>query len=110
MGVRYASRVDDNQKLLVEVWRRMGASVLILSAVGHGCPDVLVGYNGLNALVEIKDGSKVPSKQKLTTLELEFHENWRGHVCVIKDEEEAQQLIHKMRNGHVTKFMLQGAY
>jgi len=88
----------------------MGASVLILSAVGKGCPDVLVGINGLNALVEIKDGSKIPSKQKLNALEEEFHEKWRGHVCVIKNEQEAAQLIYKMRDKNGTEFMLQRTY
>lgn len=107
MGVRRASRVDDNQRLLVELWRRMGASVLILSDVGNGCPDVLVGYNGLNALVEIKDGSKVPSKQKLTSLEADFHDSWRGHVCIVRDEEEAKNLIYRMRHKNGSEFMLQ---
>ena len=110
MGVRYANRVDDNQRPLVELWRRMGASVLILSGVGKGCPDVLVGYNGLCALVEIKDGSKPPSQQKLTALEMEFHESWRGHLCIVKNEEEAKNLIYKMREKNVTQFMLQGGY
>jgi hypothetical protein len=110
MGARRASRVDDNQRLLVELWRKMGASVLILSEVGHGCPDVLVGFNGLNALCEIKDGSKVPSKQKLTALEEEFHDNWRGHVCIIKDEEEAQKLIYRMRDKNGSEFMLRREY
>ncbi len=110
MGVRRANRVDDNQKLLVELWRRMGATVLILSDVGNGCPDVLVGYNGLNALIEIKDGSKVPSKQKLTIPEAEFHDSWRGHVCIIKDEEEAKNLIYKMRDKNGAEFMLRREY
>ena len=110
MGVRRASRVDDNQKLLVELWRRMGATVLILSEVGNGCPDVLIGYNGLNALVEIKDGSKVPSKQKLTQPQAEFHESWRGHVCIVKDEEEAMKLIYRMRDKNGSEFMLRREY
>jgi len=98
MGVRYANRTDDNQEALVKLWRKMGATVLILSGVGKGCPDVLLGINGKNALVEIKDGSKTPSKQKLTPLEEEFHDSWRGHVCVIKNEQEAAQLIYNMRD------------
>lgn len=107
MGVRRAARVDANQSLLVELWRRLGATVQILSAVGNGCPDILLGYNGLNALVEIKDGSKVPSKQKLNKLQVEFHEAWRGHVCVIHNEHEATQLIYKMREKNASEFMLQ---
>lgn len=107
MGVRRAARVDANQRLLVELWIRLGATVQILSTVGGGCPDVLVGYNGLNALVEIKDGSKVPSKQKLNLLQIEFHQAWRGHVCVVRDEHEAAQLIYKMRDKNASEFLLQ---
>ncbi len=110
MGVRRANRVDANQRLLVELWRKMGATVLILSEVGHGCPDVLVGCNGLNALCEIKDGSKAPSKQKLTMSEIEFHEGWRGHVCVIKDEDEAKKLIYRMRDKNGADFVLRSEY
>ena len=106
MGVRYANRVDANQKALVELWRRMGASVLILSGVGQGCPDVLLGYNGLNALVEIKDGAKAKSQQKLTTFETEFHTAWRGHICIITKETEAKELIYKMRDKNESEFKL----
>lgn len=107
MGIRRAARVDENQSLLVELWRKLGATVQILSAVGGGCPDVVVGFNGLNAFVEIKDGSKPPSKQKLTPMELEFHQTWRGQVCIIRNEHEAAQLIYKMRDKNASEFMLQ---
>lgn len=90
-------RVDANQKALVDLWRKMGATVLILSAVGKGCPDVLVGFNGKNALVEIKDGTKAPSQQKLTEWEQQFHDEWEGQVCIVKNVEQAIELINKMR-------------
>jgi hypothetical protein len=34
-------------------------------------------------LIEVKDGSKVPSAQKLTEAEQEFFDTWRGGTAVI---------------------------
>ena len=107
MGIRYANRIDANQRLLVEVWRRLGAQVLILSAVGKGCPDCLLSYNGHNVLVELKDGSKPPSARKLTEQQTEFHKTWLGQICIVKNENEAAQLIYKMREHRAVEFMLQ---
>jgi hypothetical protein len=90
------SRVDDNQKTIIQLWRSMGASVLLLHTVGKGCPDCLVGYNTHNVLVEIKDGRKVPSKQRLTLAEEEFFCQWKGQVCIISDEGQAIELIDTM--------------
>jgi hypothetical protein len=90
-------RVDDNQKAIVNVLRGLGASVQILSEVGRGCPDILVGIFGQNILVELKDGSKPPSAQKLTRYEQIFFDAWKGQVCIINSEQEAIDLITKLR-------------
>lgn len=79
-----ARRVDANQTSIVNAFRKAGASVQILSDVGKGCPDILVGIAGKNYLFEIKDGSKSLSGQALTPAEKEFHKNWRGHVQIIR--------------------------
>ena len=91
--MRYKGKVDANQKQIVSHLRQIGASVLILSSVGSGCPDILVGYRGVNYLMEIKDGRKVPSAQKLTRDELAFHDSWRGQVAVIRRPAEAFEII-----------------
>ena len=76
--MRTAARVDANQKQVVLNLRQLGCKVLILSMVGKGCPDLLIGYNGRLTLVELKDGDKPPSKQKLTEDEEVFFEEWEG--------------------------------
>lgn len=91
MGI--AKRTDANQKEIVKTFRDMGASVLILSMVGKGCPDILVGYRGVNYLVEIKDGAKAPSAKKLTPAEQDFFFGWGGQVCIIESVSEAQLLL-----------------
>ena len=86
-------RVDDNQKEIVAVFRRLGASVAITSELGRGFPDLIVGYDNQNVLVEVKDGSKVPSQQKLTSLEQKFFDEWKGKIVIIRSGIEAVHLM-----------------
>lgn len=86
-------RVDDNQVEIVKTFRSIGFSVLILSDVGNGCPDIMVGFRGVNYLVEIKDGKKSPSKQRLTPHEEEFHQSWRGQVVIIRSIDEVLSFV-----------------
>ena len=95
-------RIDENQKEIVKTFRELGASVLILSSVGKGCPDILVGITDVqgrkhNILVEIKDGSKCPSKRKLTEDEQKFFDNWKGKVVIIDSIAEAIILFNFQR-------------
>jgi hypothetical protein len=90
---RYAAKVDANQKEIVSIYRKAGATVQHLHAVGEGCPDLLVGYRGANYLVEVKDGAKVPSARKLTPDQVVWHRDWRGSVRVVKDTTEALAVI-----------------
>lgn len=57
----------------------------VLSAVGHGCPDLLVGFRGVNYLLEIKDGGKPPGDRKLTGDERTWHSTWGGRCAVVTD-------------------------
>jgi hypothetical protein len=100
----YSHRVDENQQNIVKTFRKLGASVLILSEVGKGCPDILIGMQDAvgerhNILIEIKDGNKMPSQQKLTQFESKFFDNWKGYVCIIRSQEEAINLFNSIRQG-----------
>jgi hypothetical protein len=74
-------RVDSDQRAVIARLEEMGFSVLNLSAVGRGCPDLLVGKDGRNFLLEIKSENGT-----LTPAQVEFHENWLGHCEIIKLE------------------------
>ncbi len=89
-------KIDANQKELVKIAREMGASVQSLASVGHGCPDLVIGYKGVNLLVEVKDGSKSPSHRALTIDEKTWHLNWRGNVKVISSNDEMIQLLQSV--------------
>jgi Holliday junction resolvase len=91
--MRKAAKIDDNQNAIVNVLRQIGASVQSLAATGKGCPDLLVGYHGINYLMEIKDGDKVLSKQKLTIDQEHWHSLWRGSVHIVKSVDEALKIL-----------------
>ena len=70
----FPKKVDNNQLEIVKAFRSMGATVLNLSGVGKGCPDLLIGYkNKPSVLVEIKSKTG-----KFTEPQLKFMEQWQG--------------------------------
>lgn len=91
--MRRAARVDDNQGEIVAALRAAGCSVTSLASVGKGCPDLVVGRNGVNYLLEVKDGKKPPSKRRLTEDEKAWHNAWMGQVSVVNGIEEALQAV-----------------
>lgn len=91
--MRTAARIDANQPEIINALRKVGASVVSLSAVGRGVPDLMVGYMGRNHLLEVKDGSKPPSAQKLTPTQVEWHRDWRGSAVVVNSVEAAYAAI-----------------
>ena len=82
-----ASRVDRNQTEIIAAFRERGATVQPLHGVGRGCPDLLIGFGGSNLLVEVKDGSKSPSRRQLIPDQVVWHETWRGRVAIIESPE-----------------------
>ena len=91
--MRQAAKTDANQGLIVNALRQAGASVQSLAPVGKGCPDLLVGYEGINYLMEVKDGNKVPSAQKLNIEQEHWHSVWKGAVHTVKSETEALKIL-----------------
>ena len=76
---RRAARKDDNHAAVVEVLRNSGCSVQPLNA--PGAPDLVVGLNGTNHLVEVKRplGAKGGrSHRDLNPLQRAWHGAWRG--------------------------------
>lgn len=98
-------RVDKNQPSIVSALRASGFSVAITSMIGHGFPDLVVGINlggklgRYTALVEIKDGSKPLSAQKLTPDEVKFKENWSGNYHIIRSVADVAVLVESLMKG-----------
>ena len=86
-----AHRIDAIQPSMVAALRKAGATVQSLSLVGHGCPDLLVGYHGQNLLMECK----APAEQhgNLNDTQQVWHDMWQGQVAVVRSPEEALNVI-----------------
>lgn len=75
-------RTDTNQRKIVDALRKVGAVVHVLSGVGGGVPDLLVGYRGHLFLLEVKNAEHVRrkngefTKNALTPDEQKFHQQW----------------------------------
>lgn len=91
--IHRARRVDANQPAIVAALRKIGFSVAITSGAGDGFPDIVVGRNHRNWLIEIKDENKPPSHRVLTPEQDKFHDEWRGQVDVVKSVDEAINLV-----------------
>jgi len=92
--MRRAARVDANHASIVKALRDAGCGVLDLSAVGKGCPDLLVHPPTypecrIAVMLEVKDGSKPPSERKLTPAQVKFHAKWKGWISVVTSVDEA---------------------
>ena len=86
---KYAAKVDRNQSEIVDALRKAGCTVAHTHAAGAGFPDIAAGYRGVTYLIEIKDGLLPPSARTLTKPQVEWHEAWKGHVCIVTSVEEA---------------------
>lgn len=97
--MRRAAKVDRNQAEIVAALRKAGYAVQILSMVGQGIPDILVGVptgkadgSNVNLLMEIK----MPG-ETLTPDEAEWHAAWRGQVAIVTSAEEALEYAFLFR-------------
>jgi hypothetical protein len=87
-------RTDANQKDIVEMVRKLpGASITSTHTIGKGFPDLVIGYKGINYLIELKDGNKPKSQKKLTPDEVEFHLKWNGQIAICENFEDILKIL-----------------
>lgn len=92
MSFRRAARVDDNHHEIVKAFRCAGASVKPVHTV-KGFVDLIVGINGRNLLIEVKDGSKAQSRRKLTECEQAFHDSWKGKIFIVESVDDVAKIL-----------------
>jgi hypothetical protein len=86
-------RTDANQSEVIGWYEELYCSVVDLHRLGGGCPDLLVGFSGVNDLVEVKteEGHLKPSQVTFTRL-------WRGRkVIVVRNQGDVIKHVQNVR-------------
>ena len=93
------NRKDLNHTEIINGFKTLGFSVLDISNLPN-CADLVVTKQGITVIVEVKDGSQVPSKRKLTTGERAFAEMWvkDGHWMLIESLIDVEKLNKQIIN------------
>lgn len=86
---RYAKRRDANEREIIDALEAAGCSV-----VQSDVCDLLVGRAGVSYLLEVKDGSKAPSRRKLTPSQVKLQAGWKGQYAVVHNIDEALKAVH----------------
>jgi hypothetical protein len=99
---RRAARQDSNHQDVLAALVSAGCVCTNTHMVGAGFPDICCGF--LNdqgfpriILIEVKDGSKPWSKQKLTPDEQSWWNHWPGDAYVVRSPREAVELVFDLR-------------
>lgn len=92
-----AAKIDANQPKIVAALRSAGCSVQPLHSVGQGVPDLLCAITGVTFLIEVKDGKKPPSAQKLTPDQIEWNKAWKAPVYIVNSVENALVLVDAIK-------------
>ena len=100
MSFRRAARVDSNQREIVDAFRRMGCSVLIISQIKKCC-DIVVARGdspetSKTAMIEIKDGSLPKSKRQLTEGEMDFMHSWKGLYFIVESLDDVVRVVREL--------------
>ena len=77
-----AAKVDANQPEIVKALRKSGWYVLIISQLKNCC-DLIISKSGRTIAIEVKDGTKPKSSQKLSEGEKKFMNEWQGEYKII---------------------------
>ena len=93
MKPRY-TRPDDNHNSIVRDLKTIpGLDVIDLHDLGIAdVPDLLLGYGGVNYLVEIKN-----ENGRLSPGQVEFHRDWPGQKSVARTWDDVLKIIGLMR-------------
>jgi hypothetical protein len=108
--VRRYPRKDVNHAETVKEFERLGAVVVDLSALGNGVPDLFVCLQNVCIPVEIKDGSKPPSKRELTADQIDWWMKARMNPRLVTNPLQVQetvdvltQWVESIRRGSLAK-------
>jgi hypothetical protein len=102
---RQHAKVDANQAELVRQLRQLGCSVQSLADIGHGCPDLLVGFRCRNYLFEIKNPKQCASARELTDDECRWHRVWNGQAATVQTVDDCMKFMEEKKEPMVKKLL-----
>ena len=94
--MRRDRRTDGNHTSVAKAFEKLGCSVHRTNLAW----DLTVGYGGLTMLIEVKDGSKPPSRRRLTALEDKFHATWTGGIRIVENLDDVTECVKTLREWH----------
>lgn len=93
--MRYAARIDNNKHELVSHFKMLGASVYDIKMP----VDLLVGYAGRTALVEVKNPNTQYGRKGFNPLQSAFLQTWNGGTVAIVDSLSAVERLLAVMKG-----------
>lgn len=98
--MRRAAHVDANHSEIVTALLDAGCIVQSLAAVGCGVPDLLVGVQGVNLLVEVKNPDRTNSAtadRESLAKQAAWAKRWKGRaVEIVTTREQALALVARV--------------
>ena len=88
----FAHRIDANQPEIVAAFERLGCSVIDLSGVGHGVPDLAVSVFRQTVFVEVKTESGV-----LEPSQIRYHRESKAWNDVARNLADVERIVAAMR-------------
>lgn len=91
--MRKFGRTDTNHTDIRRAVEKIGWSAWSTASLGDGFPDLICAKAKRTVLLEIKDGSRQPSKRKLTDDEREFFAHWPGECYLVESIDDALRVL-----------------
>ena len=90
--MRQASRRDENEREIIDIFRAYGWTVYQISA--EDFPDLVCGHHGINVLVEVIGKAKLAKypPHGLSPGQWEFHRDWPGPIFAVRSAAEAHEI------------------
>ena len=88
MTNRLRAKRDKNERDIIRALEQLGCSVQALNCTAPDIPDLLVGFRGVNILLEVKE-----RKGKLSEGQAHFMETWQGQCVMARTPEEAVRTV-----------------
>jgi Holliday junction resolvase len=93
---KYNRKVDGNQRDIIATFESCGFTVVNLSRVGEGCPDLLIGRAGKCWLVEAKNPE---GRNRIEQSQIDFAEAWNGpDIAIVRTVEDVVRWSNGQEN------------